>query len=175
MSSYFIFTHPNVEGSKVNKVILEKIKTLPNVEVRELYRTYPDYKIDVQLEQTTLLKHDLIVLQFPLYWYSSPSLLKEWEDQVLTYGFAYGSTGDKLKGKKLLVSITTGGPADAYNSEGYNHFTIAEFLRPLEQTTNLCGMEFLPYISISGAMGLTPEVIARHAEHVAEKIRGLNS
>ena len=175
MSAYFIFTHPNVEGSKVNKAVLENVKTMPNVEIRELYKEYADYKIDVKREQELLVKHNLIVLQFPFYWYSSPSLLKEWEDQVLTYGFAYGSTGEKLKGKKLLVSITTGGPADAYNSQGYNHFTIAEFLRPFEQTANLCGMEFLPYISISGAMGLTPEVITKHAEHVAEAIQELTS
>jgi len=48
-----------------------------------------------------LLEHDRIVLQFPMYWYSMPPLLKKWLDDVLTYNFAYGSKGDKLKGKDL--------------------------------------------------------------------------
>ena len=44
-------------------------------------------------EQQRLADHDLIVLQFPLYWYTGPALLKEWLDLVWLQGFAYGESG----------------------------------------------------------------------------------
>ena len=62
-------------------------------------------------------------------------------DDVFHYGFAYGSEGDKLKGKKLIASFTIGGPAQSYDPLGYNHFPIAELLKPLQQTAYLTGMD----------------------------------
>ncbi|MEH8026365.1 NAD(P)H-dependent oxidoreductase [Gallibacterium anatis] len=62
-------------------------------------------------EQNRLMQADTIVLQFPFYWYSYPALLKKWVDEVFVYSFAHGSTGDKVKGKKLVMSFTTGAAA----------------------------------------------------------------
>jgi putative NADPH-quinone reductase len=138
-----ILAHPDVEnGSIGNKTIINEVKKLKHVEIRDLYQMYPDFKIDVGAEQTALINADLIIFQFPFYWYSVPGLLKEWMDVVLLYGFAYGSTGDKLHGKECLISTTIGGPADSYQEDGYNSFTIPELLKPLEQTANLTGMKF---------------------------------
>lgn len=83
-------------------------KQLADVEVRRLDELYPDYQIDVSAEQDALSRADVIVWQFPFYWYSTPALFKKWIDDVHTHGFAYGSTGNKLHGKKLIVSFTTG-------------------------------------------------------------------
>jgi len=44
----------------------------------------------------------MIVFHHPFYWYSSPAILKEWQDLVLEYGFAYGHEGTALRGKKSL-------------------------------------------------------------------------
>jgi glutathione-regulated potassium-efflux system ancillary protein KefG len=61
----------------------------------DLYETYPDFAIDIEAEQEKLLTaHDVIALQFPLYWYSTPALLKEWLDLVWLHGFAYGEDGN---------------------------------------------------------------------------------
>ena len=57
-----------------------------------MYDLYPDFKIDVAEEQKHLAAADRIILQFPFYWYSTPALLKQWQDDVLTYGWAFGST-----------------------------------------------------------------------------------
>jgi glutathione-regulated potassium-efflux system ancillary protein KefG len=46
-----------------------------------------------------LVEADTVALQFPFHWYSVPGILKEWIDRVLSYSFAYGSTGTKLHGK----------------------------------------------------------------------------
>ena len=65
-------------------------------------------KIDVRAEQELLVSHDVIVSQHPFYWYSSPALLKEWQDLVLEHGWAYGRGGTKLTGKILFNAITAG-------------------------------------------------------------------
>ena len=137
--------HPHLEHSRGNKTLSEKVKELPHLTFRNLYQTYPDFKINVKEEQRLLLEHDLIIFQHPLYWYSGPALLKEWQDRVLEYGFAYPpGIGTQLNGKFWLSVITTGGPQEAYRSGGYNNYTISELLRPFQQIATLCGMIWLP-------------------------------
>ncbi|WP_315983290.1 NAD(P)H-dependent oxidoreductase [Aliamphritea spongicola] len=117
---------------------------LESTDIRRLDSLYPDYRIDVAAEQQALLEAEVIILQFPFYWYSVPALLKKWLDDVLAYDFAYGANGDKLKGKDLVLSFTIGGPEEAYDPQGYNHFPIAELIKPLQQTAYLAGMNFQP-------------------------------
>lgn len=140
---------------------------MPGITFRDLYEEYPTFDIDIQREQELLLAHDLIVLQHPFFWYSTPALVKQWEDLVLEHGWAYGSQGNALRGKKLLSVITAGGGASAYQHEGYNRFTIRELLAPIEQTAYLCKMEYLPPYVIHGTHRMTPENI----EHTAERYR----
>ena len=110
----------------------------------DLYARYPAFEIDVELEQKQLLAHDVIVFQFPLYWYSTPSLLKEWQDLVLEHGFAYGSGGTALHGKILIAALSAGGDKESYQHDGANLHTIRETLTPLRQTANISGMHYLP-------------------------------
>ena len=159
-----IVAHPNIEGSANNKLLRDAAANVEGVTLHELYPLYPTFQIDAKKEQELLLSHDAIVLQFPFYWYSSPALLKEWQDRVLLYGFAYGEGGDNLKGKDFTVAITAGGPKDAYRPEGYNHFTVEEFLRPFEQTASLCQMHWKSPFVIHSSRRLTPEERERHAE-----------
>ena len=78
-----IVTHPNIEQSHVNKSWVEALKAHPDLyTVHEIYKLYPDGKIDVAAEQKLLESYDNIVLQFPMYWYSSPALLKQWQDDI---------------------------------------------------------------------------------------------
>lgn len=79
--------------------------------VHDLYGTYPNFTIDVEKEQQLLLELERIVFQFPMYWYSSPALLKQWEDDVLALGWAYGTGGTKSYGKELLLAISTAFPS----------------------------------------------------------------
>ena len=91
-----------------------------------------------------MIEHDIVAFQFPLFWYSTPAILKEWQDLVLEYDFAYGSQGTALHGKVFLCALSAGGSAGAYRADGYNHFTLRELLQPLEQTASLTGMRYLP-------------------------------
>ena len=139
-----LFAHPAQRGSEVNVPMIKVAEWVTGVTVVDLYAEYPALDIDIDAEQSRLREHDVIVFAFPMFWYSTPAILKEWQDQVLEYGFAYGSEGKALHGKTFFVATTTGGPEEAYRAEGYNHFTIRQLLAPLEQTANLCGMRYLP-------------------------------
>ena len=152
-----LFAHPVLERSRVNKRLLDSIRDLEGITIRDLYEDYPTLFIDVQREQADLAAHDVIVFQHPFYWYSVPAILKEWQDLVLEHGWAYGVGGTNLRGKITLNAITTGGPAHAYTKGGYNRFTIRELLSPWDQTAHLCGMRFLAPFAVHAALKVVRE------------------
>ncbi|GAM61166.1 NAD(P)H oxidoreductase YRKL [Vibrio ishigakensis] len=173
--------HPNLDESFTNKVILDKVQQdVSDIQVRRLDSLYPDYKIDVEAEQQALLEADVIVLQFPFYWYSVPALLKKWVDDVFSYNFAYGSKGDKLKGKDFLLSVTIGGPEESYDPLGYNHFTIEQLLMPLQQTAYLAGMNYRKpiythgMVFIPGVYNTQEGVEAKAMQHGTELADNIN-
>lgn len=153
--------HPSPRTSTANRAMAQRARALDSITSIDLYAAYPRYDIDIAEEQARLLAHDVIVLQFPLFWYSCPALVKEWMDLVWEHGFAYGHAGDKLKGKVLQLAVTTGGPQDAYSAEGYQHYELRTFLTPFEQAARLAQMRFLaPYV-LHGALRADP---AAHAQ-----------
>lgn len=161
MKTLIIVCHPKLwNGSRSHKRMTEELLE-HGITVHDLYKTYPDEAIDVSREQQLLESHDRIILQFPMWWYSSPSLLKKWMDEVLTFGWAYGPGGTKLHGKELGLAITTGSPADSYERDGYNHFTMEEFTRPFQVTFSMVGMKFLPMFTVHSAMNQTDEDLER--------------
>lgn len=151
-----ILAHPNILTSNVNKALIQSVENDPNITIHDLYATYKTIEsIDVQREQALLVAHERIIFQFPIYWYSSPALLKEWQDKVLSYGFAYGPEGSKLAGKESKIVVSTGSPEYAYQAGAYNNFTLSEYLRPLQSTIIFTGMEFKGIFSAYGAMKLS--------------------
>lgn len=175
--------HPNLATSNTNTVILEQLQQqVTDIEIRRLDTLYPDYKIDVEAEQQALLTAEVVVLQFPFYWYSVPALLKKWIDEVFSYNFAYGAKGDKLKGKHIVLSFTVGGPAESYDPLGYNHFEIAQLMRPLQQTAYMAQMNYVKpvythsMVYIPGVYNKLEEVQNRavaHADNLVTVISGL--
>ena len=160
--------HPNISESRVNKALGATAESLGgNITVRYMYDIYPDFNIDVATEQAALLGADRIVLQYPMYWLSCPPLLKKWLDDVLTFGWAYGSTGTALHGKELLLAVSVGGAGSAYGREGAHIYTIHEFLRPMQGTSRVIGTKYaVPFLSV-GALEITDEAIARRAQDYA--------
>jgi len=149
-----LFAHPVLERSRVNRRLLDAVKDVPGLTVHDLYETYPSLFIDVKREQALLLEHDAVVFQHPFYWYSAPALVKQWQELVLEYGWAYGKGGTKLEGKLTFNAITTGGPVTAYRPEGHNRFTMRTLLSPFDQTAHLCRMKFLAPFVVHGSLRL---------------------
>ena len=168
-----LFAHPALEKSRVNRVLIRGLDRIEGVTFHDLYQAYPDFDIDVAKEQALLTEHDIIVLHHPFYWYSTPALVKQWEDLVLQHGWAYGRDGNALRGKKLMSAITAGGRQTAYQPGGYNRYPIVELLRPIEQTARLCGMEYLPPFIVYGTHAMNPGDVEQHAERYRRVLRAL--
>ncbi len=168
-----LFAHPALEKSRVNRRLIEGITTLDQVTVHDLYEVYPDFDIDIAAEQELLTKHKVILFHHPFYWYSSPALLKEWQDLVLQHGWAYGRQGRALCNKRLLSVITTGAREETYRHGGFNQFSIAEFLRPIERLAQLCGMDYLSPFVVHGTHELSDEDIDAHARDYRRLIQAL--
>ena len=168
-----LLAHPSLDRSEVNLPLAEATANIDGVTLIDLYAEYPGFDIDVDREQARLLENDVIVFLHPLYWYSTPSILKEWQDLVLEHGFAYGTGGTALHGKIFFNAITAGGSEEAYHSEGYNQFTLRELFHPLEQTAMLCGMTYLPPYALFGSRTAAEE--GRLKAHVSNWVRLLKA
>ncbi|MFZ4833549.1 glutathione-regulated potassium-efflux system oxidoreductase KefF [Rouxiella sp. Mn2063] len=141
-----IYAHPYPRHSHANRMLLQAIENLPDVEVRSLYDLYPDFSIDVKAEQDALSRADLVVLQHPLQWYSMPPLLKLWLDKVLEHGWAYGHDTHALQGKSCMWAVTSGGDEHHFSIGDYPDF--AALAQPVQATALYCGMNWLPYFAI---------------------------
>ena len=169
-----LFAHPALEKSRVNKRLIRDVNSINNITFNDLYEEYYDFNIDVEREKKLLVEHDIIIFHHPFFWYSTPALLKQWEDLVLEHGWAYGSKGTALIGKKLMNIITTGGTSQAYTKESINRYTIREFLIPIEQTAKLCGMIYLPPYLIQGTHRLTEKEIDDYASKYIQILKDLS-
>lgn len=173
MKILVLFAHPKRQASVVQRAMLRSIEGLDGVTIADLYAEYPDLDIDVAREQQRLLDHDLIVLQHPFYWYSSPAILKEWQDLVLENGWAYGPGGTRLAGRFLMSAVSAGGSEAAYRNEGRNRFSIMELLAPFNQTAYLCSMAYLTPFVIYAGRRMTTETLSASAEGYRDLILGL--
>ena len=146
-----IFTfHPQLKtGSRINRELAEAA-TEAGYEVRDMYQLYPDFNIDIKKEQKVLEASDRIVLQFPIYWYQTPALMKHWFDAVFEYGWAYGSSGTSLQGKEVILVASFGAGQDDYTRNGRFHVTIEEILKPITTIQYLTGLTFLEPLIITG-------------------------
>ena len=167
-----IAAHPQLEHSRVTRQLMRgAVEVDPaRVAMRSLYALYPDYLINVAAEQQALLAARLVVWLHPVHWYSMPSLMKLWLDEVFAFGWAYGPGGNALRGKDLWLVASTGGPEDSYRPDGYNRYFFDAFLYPYEQTAALVGMRWLPPLVLHGAhRAQDPELLA-HAAVFAQRL-----
>ena len=144
--------HTDLENDSVaNKQIIKDLtELLPDAEIDILSELYSDYKIDADSEQKKLEKADIIVLQFPLFWYGMPSIMNKWMEDTFKHGWSHGSKGNKLQNKKVIVSFTAGAPEEAYHKDGLMGHEIEDYLPPIKSMCGLCGMEFVDYVFTGG-------------------------
>lgn len=140
---------------------------------------------DVKAEQDKLMWADAVILQFPLWWFSLPAILKGWVDRVFSYGFAYGvgehtemRWGDRygegvFAGKRAMVITTTGGWKEHYSPRGVNG-PIDDILFPIHHGILFYpGFDVLPAFVVHRADRLTEAEFAVAAEALRERMRML--
>ncbi|WP_137888406.1 NAD(P)H-dependent oxidoreductase [Pseudomonas sp. 2FE] len=118
---------------------------------------------DIQQELDKLLWADLLILNFPIYWFSAPAMLKGWIDRVLVSGICYGGKRfydqGGLRGKKALVSVTLGGREHMFG-EGAIHGPLEDMLRPILRGT-------LAYVGLD----VLPPFVAWHVPYISAEAR----
>ena len=142
---------------------------------------------DILAEQEKLDWADALVLQFPLWWYGMPAILKGWFDRVFVQGFAFGvddpQTGrtrrygdGMLRGKRAMVVLTAGAREASLGPRGVNG-DIEHLLFPLHHGTLFyTGMSVLPPLVVPGADRMSPEdYTRREAPRLRERLRSLPS
>lgn len=166
-----LFAHPALQKSRIHAELLKKIPS--SVTLHDLYEEYPNMDIDVTKEQKLLTEHDTIVFQFPLYWYSTPAIIKEWLDLVLTHSWAYGTNTHALKNKIWVNALSSSGSRQAYQADGEKGHTIRELLCPLELTAKLCKMRFLPPFVIHGSHVLSDSEVKEKSNQYSQFLSSL--
>jgi NAD(P)H dehydrogenase (quinone) len=138
---------------------------------------------DVVAEQTKLVSSDAVIMQFPLWWFGVPAILKGWIERVYAYGFCYGYRhegnryryGDgALKGKRALVSVLAGGPEIEYGPRGING-PLDQLLFPLTHGALFFpGMDVLPTHAVYGVGKIsTQESVEVLKAEWRERVKGL--
>ncbi|MDX2506631.1 MAG: NAD(P)H-dependent oxidoreductase [Gammaproteobacteria bacterium] len=170
-----VFAHPYPRRSHANKSLIDVISKLEHVVIDDLYGKYPDFHIDVAAEQHLLSQANLIVFQFPLYWYNVPAMLKQWQEVVLTPGFGFGKQQNEnaLQGKPCMAVVTTGHKKHSYQNGGFDSFTLEDFLHPLEQLAHHCKMEYQPPLVVHQAHRVSSEELSQAAEKYVQRLQVL--
>jgi glutathione-regulated potassium-efflux system ancillary protein KefG len=157
--------HPDLHNSRGNRALLDAVSDLPNVTIRDMFEEYEDCEINAASEQGILKAHDVIIFQHPLFWLSTPALMKKWQDTVLEKGFAFPpGKGTQLEGKLWQSVITTGGAEMVYTKEGPFKATFEEILLPLRLTAEYCSMVWQPVFAVSSVMPTDDE----HSRAISE-------
>ena len=133
---------------------------------------------DLKQEQEKILWSDVVIFQFPLWWFGMPAMLKGWFDRILTAGFAFenGEWFDTglLKPRKAMLSLTTQSSIVDYSKRGM-HEDIHQYLKPINHSLRFVGFTILDPFIIYGVGNLNePErkqQIKKLQEHLLNIIR----
>lgn len=152
MKTLIIVVHPHITKSVINKRWIEELLKYPEkYTVHHLQESYPEGNIDILAEQRLVEQYDKIVFQFPFYWFDCPALLKQWFDDVLTHGWAYGSqSGYRMQGKKIALAISLGLDENDLKGTGKYKYTLQELTRPFELTFQYVKVNYQPPFAFYG-------------------------
>ncbi len=132
------------------------------LQIEEMYATESNgFSEEIESEIKKIEWCDLMIWQFPLWWFGLPAVLKGWVDRVFAMGRTYGGgriyQSGVFRGKRAMLSLTTGGPEDAYRKGGFNG-NIAAILRPIQRgVLQFVGFDVLAPHIVYGPTRMTDE------------------
>ncbi len=176
MKTLVLVSHPNLESSIINRRWVEELKKYPELfTIHELNVLYSDGVINVEQEQKLVESHGNIILQFPIFWFSCPPMIKKWLDDVLTHGWAYGSSGgNKLAERKVALAVTAGIKKEDYNEKGRYSYTLEQLLTPFETTFRYTDADYCSFFAFYGAeYEPSLEVIEKSAQNYIDFLNQL--
>ncbi|MDO4695757.1 NAD(P)H-dependent oxidoreductase [Porphyromonas sp.] len=131
MKTLVVVGHPNLSGSCINRRWTEALKSLQSEDLHVHVLTDVvkiDGSFDLLSEQALLQKFDRIILQFPLYWYMVPGIMKVWMDTVWAEGWCYGEGGTHMEGKLLEVAVSCGAPDFCFDESIPGNISLEKYM-----------------------------------------------
>lgn len=133
------------------------------------------FAADVAAEQQKLLQADLLIFQFPLWWFGLPAILKGWVDRVFAAGLTYGGgrwySSGVFRGKRAMLSLTTGGGPSIYSPRGLNGDMDA-LLFPIQHgMLYFVGFDVLPPFIAWAVARSTPQEREGYLQAYSERLR----
>ena len=160
--------------------VTEKNPVFFKQQLEELYATENDgFAEAIREEMRKVLECDVLIFQFPLWWFSIPAILKGWIDRVFAMGTIYGAgkwfEDGVFKGKRAMLSLTTGSPPTAYSKDGL-HGEIDMLLYHVNHgTLRFTGFDVLPPFVAWGPSRVTDEVRQGYLAQYEERLRSLET
>jgi glutathione-regulated potassium-efflux system ancillary protein KefF len=167
-----LFAHPAPHLSRVNRRLAEAARTVAGVYVHDLYETYPDFYLDIAREHALIAQAGTLVFLFPLHWYSMPSLLKEWCDEVFHDDWAGHGRG-AARGKTCWLVTSTAGAAHEFALGARHGRPFSDFLVPIEQMAAVCGMHWIAPHVLHGANEVEATAVDAHIDGFLHRLRQL--
>jgi NAD(P)H dehydrogenase (quinone) len=133
------------------------------------------FAAEVEAEIAKLESADLMIWQFPLWWFSVPGVLKGWVDKVFAFNRIYGRghfyAKGKLRGRRALLSLTTGGSGEAAYQRGGFNGDINGILRPIQRgMLEFVGFDVLKPQIVHGPVQATEEQRKAHLAAWRERL-----
>ena len=164
--------HPDPPRSRANAALAAAAAMLPGTEVVTMANERGGGQFDYAREVERLASAGRVVLQFPVQWYSGPSLLADWMAQILTIAFYVRAEedGSRIEGRRLMVAAVAGNTPENYQPGGRIAIPLPELLRPFEATARRCGLEWNEPFIVFRSSFLTDEELAYEAERYCRRL-----
>jgi putative NADPH-quinone reductase len=164
--------HPDPARSRINAALADAAARLPEVEVRTMANDRQGATFDYAVEIERIVSAERLVLQFPVQWYSGPSLLADWMAQILTIAFYVRTQEDgaRIEGRRLMIAAVAGNTPENYQPQGRVAIPLPELLRPFEAMARRCGLEWNEPFMVFRSSFLTDDELAREAGRYCERL-----
>ena len=147
MKTMVVISHPTIPTSSSQQFFRATLKGEETVTVRHLDEVWSEAKphFTRATEEKALLESGAkrLILQFPMYWYQAPAVMKEWIDTVMSKSAFFAK-----QIKELGIVVTLGVKEEAFRAGGKEQFTISELMRPFQALANAMGWKFLPIFEV---------------------------
>lgn len=128
---------------------------------------------EIEAEMQKIEWCDLMIWQFPLWWFGVPAVLKGWVDRVFAMGRIYGRGKGDFSGKRALLSLSTGGPRETYMKGGHNG-DIMGILRPIHRgMLNFIGFDVLAPQIVYGPIRQSDAERKQQLSNYTKRLQGI--
>ena len=147
MKTMVVISHPTVQTSSSQQFFLATVKGEEAITVRQIDEVWSEKKphFTRATEEKALVDSNAerLILQFPMYWYQAPSVMKEWIDTVMSKSAPFAK-----QIKELGIVVTLGVKEEAFRAGGKEQFTVSELMRPFQALANAMGWTYLPIFEV---------------------------